>query len=114
MTDWVVELDEAGAGELESAGGKAVNLGILLRAGFPVPEGFCVTTAAYRQVAPTTGDATTRRDAILATAVPAEIEQAIRAAYAALGADAAVAVRSSATAEDLGFASFAGQQDTYL
>ncbi|TDD57483.1 phosphoenolpyruvate synthase [Kribbella antibiotica] len=114
MTDWVVELDEVGAGGLDAAGGKAVNLGILLRAGFPVPDGFCVTTAAYREVAPTTGDAVSRRDAILATAVPPEIEQAIRAAYDGLGTDVAVAVRSSATAEDLGFASFAGQQDTYL
>ena len=42
------------------------------------------------------------------------IDAAVRAAYAALGTDAAVAVRSSATAEDLPFASFAGQQDTYL
>ncbi|MFB6725948.1 PEP/pyruvate-binding domain-containing protein [Kribbella sp. NPDC056345] len=114
MTDWVVELGQVGAGELESAGGKAVNLGILLRAGFPVPGGFCVTTPAYRQVAPADGDAATRREAILATEVPADIEQAIRAAYAALGAEVPVAVRSSATAEDLGFASFAGQQDTYL
>lgn len=114
MTDWVVELGQVGAGELESAGGKAVNLGILLRAGFPVPDGFCVTTPAYRQVAQADGDAASRRDAILATEVPADIERAIRAAYAELGTDVPVAVRSSATAEDLGFASFAGQQDTYL
>ena len=46
--------------------------------------------------------------------LPAAVEQAIRAAYAAMGADMPVAVRSSATAEDLPDASFAGQQDTYL
>ncbi|WP_405057745.1 PEP-utilizing enzyme [Kribbella sp. NBC_01505] len=114
MTDWVVELEQVGADALESAGGKAVNLGILLRGGFPVPDGFCVTTAAYREIEPAGGTADERRDAILATAVPAGIERAIRAAYAGLGSDVPVAVRSSATAEDLGFASFAGQQDTYL
>ncbi|WP_235835489.1 MULTISPECIES: PEP/pyruvate-binding domain-containing protein [Arthrobacter] len=54
------------------------------------------------------------RTAVLESGMPAEIEQAIRSAYTGLGSDAAVAVRSSATAEDLPFASFAGQQDTYL
>ncbi len=117
------------------AGGKAANLGELLRAGLPVPGGFCLTTHAYRcAMAPAgleethralaacaPGDlpalaalAATARGLVLAAEVPAEIADAVRAAYAALGTDAAVAVRSSATAEDLAFASFAGQQDTFL
>lgn len=54
------------------------------------------------------------RDAVLDAGMPADVEDAVRLAYAALGPEAAVAVRSSATAEDLPFASFAGQQDTYL
>ncbi|QCB95747.1 phosphoenolpyruvate synthase [Arthrobacter sp. PAMC25564] len=117
------------------AGGKAANLGELLRAGLPVPGGFCLTTHAYRRaMAPAglgethralaacaPGDlpalaalAATARGLVLAAEVPAEIADAVRAAYAALGTEAAVAVRSSATAEDLAFASFAGQQDTFL
>lgn len=54
------------------------------------------------------------RDAVLDAGIPADVEDAVRLAYAALGPESAVAVRSSATAEDLPFASFAGQQDTYL
>jgi pyruvate,water dikinase len=122
-------------------GGKAANLGELLAAGLPVPDGFCLTTAAYRQA--TTGHAegtggqlaavhqalkTTNdgdlpalaalagqaRDVIRETPIQPDIAAAIEAAYAALGNDVPVAVRSSATAEDLPSASFAGQQDTYL
>src|SRR5439155_9232686 len=54
------------------------------------------------------------REQLLAAPVPEAITNAVREAYAALGAEAPVAVRSSATAEDLPGASFAGQQDTYL
>lgn len=122
---------------LPVAGGKAANLGELIQAGLPVPNGFCVTTAAYDLVA---GDADlnltlaalaetrpddTSRLAELATAartglleahVPDALAEAIAKAYRTLGHDASVpvAVRSSATAEDLPYASFAGQQDTYL
>ncbi|WP_426975805.1 PEP/pyruvate-binding domain-containing protein [Pseudarthrobacter sp. O4] len=120
---------------LPEVGGKAANLGELLRAGLPVPAGFCVTTEAYRQaMAPAgleqvhrrltatdaddlpalAGLAATARGLALDAAVPAGIADALRASYAALGADIPVAVRSSATAEDLPFASFAGQQDTFL
>ena len=131
-------------------GGKAANLGELLAAGLPVPDGFCLTTAAYRQATagdPDAGDggadpsgmagqlgavhqalkttadgdlpalaalAGQARDTIRAAPVPSDIAAAIEAAYAALGNDVPVAVRSSATAEDLPSASFAGQQDTYL
>ena len=124
-------------GALAVAGGKAANLGELTLAGFPVPAGFCVTTAAYDLVAADAGlgptlaslDGTqpedTARLAELATearaclsdaSVPDSLGLAIAGAYEELGdgAPVPVAVRSSATAEDLPQASFAGQQDTYL
>ncbi|MBE9375365.1 pyruvate, water dikinase [Saccharopolyspora sp. HNM0983] len=91
--DAVVDLHEVRAGMGDLVGGKAANLGELLAAGERVPAGFCVTTGAFDS-----GE------------VPAE---AIEAAYRRLGSGK-VAVRSSATAEDLPEASFAGQQDTYL
>jgi pyruvate,water dikinase len=122
---------------LSLVGGKAPNLGELIRAGFPVPAGFCVTTAAYAQVAARAGLdhalleleavspddgarqialATTIRAAFSETALPPEVVAAITAAYQALSPQAPVpvAVRSSATAEDLPEASFAGQQETLL
>ncbi|MGW6447964.1 PEP/pyruvate-binding domain-containing protein [Lentzea sp. NPDC055074] len=107
---------------LATVGGKAANLGELTRAGLPVPQGFCVTTDAYRAVARADELAGTTpenaRRTLLETAVPQEIRAAIVAEYRALGDDrdpgVPVAVRSSATAEDLPFASFAGQQDTFL
>ena len=140
-TALVVELGRVDAGMLSQVGGKAANLGELLSAGLPVPDGFCVTTAGYRQVtgapnaplpalagvyaALAAGGgglgpdqleelAATARAAILAAPVPAAVSAAVERAYAAMGPDVPVAVRSSATAEDLPFASFAGQQDTYL
>lgn len=90
----------ADAGGIAEAGGKGANLGVLLRAGFGVPDGFVVTTDAYERsgggqdLAP-------------------EVADAVVAAYAALGGGP-VAVRSSATAEDLPGASFAGQHETFL
>ncbi len=128
------------ASKLALVGGKATNLGELTRGGFPVPEGFCVTTNAYAlitdgiglepildELAVTRSDDTTRlqgyaavvRASLLATTIPNNIVEAITRAYQLLEKgnkeeSVAVAVRSSATAEDLPFASFAGQQDTYL
>jgi pyruvate,water dikinase len=122
---------------LPVVGGKAANLGELVRAGLPVPPGFCVTTTAYELVAEGAGldpvldalaetppDDTTHlaehaaaaRASLLAARVPDIVVGAITAAYHELenGTSVAVAVRSSATAEDLPYASFAGQQDTYL
>ncbi|GGN20869.1 phosphoenolpyruvate synthase [Lentzea pudingi] len=103
---------------LATVGGKAANLGELTRAGLPVPHGFCVTTDAYRAVARAGELADTTpehaRRTLLDTAVPQEIRDAIVTEYRKLGDDVPVAVRSSATAEDLPFASFAGQQDTFL
>ena len=144
----VLALAALDAGMLALVGGKAANLGELLSAGLPVPEGFCLTTEAYWQVvgapdpvlpalaeayaalrasAPAAGHdpdlsgsidlagpAGTARAAILGAPLPASISEAVQQAYAAMGPDVPVAVRSSATAEDLPFASFAGQQDTYL
>jgi phosphohistidine swiveling domain-containing protein len=116
---WSRDFEDIDAGMLAAVGGKAANLGELIRAGLPVPPGFCVTTEAYRQVAALAGvdgshEAAKARELILGTPIPAEISEAILAGYGKLGDDVPVAVRSSATAEDLPFASFAGQQDTYL
>ena len=131
----VLALERLGPDMLATVGGKAANLGELARAGLPVPAGFCLTTSAYldataspaladvhRALAATAPDdlaglaalAAKARALVLDADVPAGIDAAVRAAYAALGTDTAVAVRSSATAEDLPFASFAGQQDTFL
>ncbi|MFG1894802.1 PEP/pyruvate-binding domain-containing protein [Micromonospora zamorensis] len=89
----VIALSEAATRMLDLVGGKAAGLGELIRRGERVPEGFCVTTEAHR----------------LGVIPTAEV----LAAYERLGAGP-VAVRSSATAEDLPDASFAGQQDTVL
>lgn len=102
---------ELGRGDVDVAGGKGANLGELTRAGFPVPPGFVLTTAAYREVVARNG--ITSRDSFAGTEIPDAMVAELLAAHAALGAEA-VAVRSSATAEDLAGASFAGQQDTFL
>jgi phosphohistidine swiveling domain-containing protein len=99
------------------AGGKAANLGELIAAGFPVPDGFVLTTEAYafaaREASVDTSDPVTAAERLRNSEMPAAIAAAALAAYRALGGGP-VAVRSSATAEDLPGASFAGQQDTYL
>lgn len=120
---------------LETAGGKGLNLARLTRAGFQVPRGFIISTAAYRafieenrwltltgstvenisaeDVSTLEKTSAQIRAAFSVGSIPAEIDSAIRAAYAEFR-DVPVAVRSSATAEDLPDLSFAGQQDTYL
>jgi pyruvate,water dikinase len=132
-------IEALGAADLDVAGGKGANLGELKRAGLPVPAGFVLTTEAYRQAA----DAvqlnpqlsTDAAERLRTASIPRPIARAALKAYGALttaaGGEAArtagrgggptapaervaVAVRSSATAEDLPGASFAGQQDTYL
>ncbi len=117
VTPPVVYLGELRAADLPRVGGKAANLGELMAAGLPVPDGFCVTTDAYARIA-TGVDLTAApgavRAALRAAPVPADVGDAVTAAYRELGPDVPVAVRSSATAEDLPTASFAGQQDTYL
>ncbi|MFT4217608.1 MAG: PEP/pyruvate-binding domain-containing protein [Micropruina sp.] len=118
----VLPLSEISSTDLPIAGGKGANLGELLGAGFPVPDGFVVTTAGYDTfVAANDLDArlaaAASPDAIAAlfrdATMPADIADAVTEGYRRLG-EGAVAVRSSATAEDLPGASFAGQQDTYL
>lgn len=117
LTDGPRILDLAAATDPALVGGKAASLGRLIRAGFPVPPGSCVTTTAYwavadRAVRPLLDAGAAPADlraAVRSAPVPAELAAAIRAL-----ADGPVAVRSSATAEDLPDASFAGQQDTYL
>ncbi len=121
----VIGLDSPDARRLDVVGGKTANLAELTAAGFAVPPAFCVTTAAYRDAAAAAGIekvllaggpelAGSARAALLAAPIAPEVAAAVTEAYVALGADEPVAVRSSATAEDLPGASFAGQQDTYL
>lgn len=125
----VLPLDEPAAG-LEIVGGKGASLARLAAAGMPVPTGFHVTIEAYRDFVTHHGlqeqvlaavstsspeNAAERIGQVFAEhPVPEPTAVAIRKAYAELGDDVAVAVRSSATAEDLPDASFAGQQDTFL
>lgn len=104
----VASLRSFGRHDLAAAGGKGANLGELLRAGFPVPDGFVITTEAYALVV-----AATSADLLAEAQVPDSLREAILGAYAELGGGP-VAVRSSATAEDLPGAAFAGQQDTFL
>jgi pyruvate,water dikinase len=125
------------AATLETVGGKGASLARLVTAGLPVPDGFHVTTKAYRQfivqndldsiiqealdtvdgTKPSKLESASRSitESILQSKIPPAIAADIVGAYAALpGKNPAVAVRSSATAEDLPEASFAGQQDSYL
>ena len=137
MQTYAVPFTAVTAGDLSHVGGKGANLGELARAGFPVPPGFCVTTAAFVRFM--AGDPSVERDVygalaglatddvvrvrrvgarirerLIALPIPVEIKAAVVAAWEAEGSDHAYAVRSSATAEDLPGASFAGQQDTFL
>jgi phosphohistidine swiveling domain-containing protein len=120
---FVAPLSRFGRDDLGLAGGKGANLGELVRAGMPVPDGFVVTTAGYEAAVGSLdlrvavrlaagGGASIRAD-VESIAIPAEIRTEIVDAYARLGR-VPVAVRSSATAEDLPGAAFAGQQDTFL
>jgi len=128
----LVDFSDIDSTMINAVGGKALNLGIMSSAGLPVPGGFCVTTDAYRSVVADQlddlmgklGDATDRGEAtaaagkargrVLSVELPPQLRIAIADHYQALGDNEPVAVRSSATAEDLAYASFAGQQDTYL
>lgn len=104
-------LEELTAEDLPVAGGKGANLGELVRSGLPVPAGFVVTTAAYTLAVEAV--AGPGYDEVLDVELPAAVRDAIGQAYEAMG-EGRVAVRSSATAEDLPGAAFAGQQDTFL
>ncbi|MDO5735591.1 MAG: PEP/pyruvate-binding domain-containing protein [Propionibacteriaceae bacterium] len=106
---WCVALEEVRRGDVAQAGGKAANLGELLHAGFAVPSGFVVTTGAHRSAMESVPPGVAVEDAT----VPEGVAVDIRDFYARMGGGP-VAIRSSATAEDLPGAAFAGQQDTYL
>ena len=142
--DLIRWFDDLGLDDVPAVGGKNASLGELRRAltprGVRVPNGFATTAAAYRQFLAGAGldreldriltglDVTVVSDlqergrraraAVLGAPLPAELVEAIRTAYAELerayGPLCDVAVRSSATAEDLPEASFAGQQETFL
>ncbi|WP_066971593.1 phosphoenolpyruvate synthase [Methanobrevibacter filiformis] len=138
---YVVRFKDIGKGDISIAGGKGANLGELTQAGIPVPPGFVVTAETYQKFIDKTGIsdkimlmldtinvnqtkelqrvAEEIKEIITSTAIPDDIVSHISEAYNALSKDvgedeANVAVRSSATAEDLPEASFAGQQDTFL
>jgi len=134
---YVLGLEEIDKTQVALAGGKGAHLGELSRIeGIRVPAGFCVTTDAFRRImttAPWIDDQLARlsrldpddrqaigtlsaeiRRTLEGIAIPDDLAAAITRSVTGLGGQAAYAVRSSATAEDLPTASFAGQQDTYL
>ncbi|HEY6452570.1 MAG TPA: phosphoenolpyruvate synthase [Steroidobacteraceae bacterium] len=142
MSGYVVPFAQLGRGDVELVGGKNASLGEMLRAlsslGVTVPDGFATTAQAYRdflsqdELAARIGAALSRLDVenlpelartgaqirqwILETPFPERLQREVVSAWRAMdgGRDIAVAVRSSATAEDLPEASFAGQQETFL
>jgi len=134
---FLIKLGEDGSTEIATVGGKGASLGKLVKAGFSVPSGFVVTTVAYEEflrvndlkvkietilsgldygnldeLEKETGKI---RDLIISSKLPNGLNPEIIRAYKSLGDEAEyVAIRSSATAEDLAGASFAGQYETYL
>jgi phosphohistidine swiveling domain-containing protein len=128
-------LADASRADVGKVGGKAANLGELMDKGFPVPGGFVVTTNAYKLFAEHNNlkvfikrelegvdysdprsleeHAAHIRDAVLNAKIPKKLVAEIKERYGKMGG-LPVAVRSSATAEDLASASFAGQLETYL
>lgn len=131
----VLDFQEIKKEDVMTAGGKGANLGEMTAAGIAVPGGFVVTADAYKAFikenhleemfrkelteagkdeAKLLDAAKKFRHAISKGKLPEEVEKTVREKYAQLGEQARVAVRSSATAEDLPDASFAGQQETYL
>lgn len=135
MSLYTLDFSMIGTADHARVGGKCASLGQMTQAGVAVPPGFAVTTEAYAAmldghglraeiarhmtgVDPYDLDSVDRaaqaiRIRIRSHKLPEAVEAEIRAAYAKMG-DSPVAVRSSATAEDMPDASFAGQQDTYL
>ncbi|MBS7632852.1 phosphoenolpyruvate synthase [Candidatus Bathyarchaeota archaeon] len=142
-TDLILWFENLRKADVPHVGGKNANLGEMTSAGIPVPPGFAITAYSYRKFIEETGIASKIyeiikqnitnpndpkqfeiaskkiRELVEATPMPKDIESAIKSAYDELNRrlgvkDVFVAVRSSATAEDLADASFAGQQETYL
>lgn len=134
MSDFIQSYENTRKTDIARVGGKGANLGEMTSAGFPVPPGFCVTTTAYHAfIAPfekqlyaalegvepsdlnsirAAGSAV--RGLMAQHELPKSVAKAIVLGWRNAGTEHAYAVRSSATAEDLPSASFAGQQDTYL
>jgi rifampicin phosphotransferase len=134
--DLVLPFSRIRATDLPLVGGKGANLGELSHAGFPVPPGFCVTAEAFWRFLENVPEqeqffanlealgpddavgvrtlAEQWQTLLRALPIPLEVETAVLEAWTDLGQEFAYAVRSSATAEDLPDASFAGQQDSYL
>jgi len=142
-TDLVLWFENLRNTDVPSVGGKNASLGEMINAGMPVPPGFAITAFSYKKFIEETGisgkiyeiikETVTNandpkqyelaskriRELIDSTPMPKDIETAVRTAYEEIGRrlnmkDVFVAVRSSATAEDLADASFAGQQETFL
>jgi len=137
MSSMVLGFQEIEKSQLHLVGGKGLNLGVLSRiGGIQVPEGFCITTAGYQKAIGQNGtyhallhrltllNADDRdqigeiskkiRQTLTETEIPSDVVEAVTRYLSRFGEEHAYAVRSSATAEDLPHASFAGQQDTYL
>lgn len=142
MNAQVISLDKLGKNDIDKVGGKNASLGEMIShltdLGVSVPGGFATTSEAFNKfligtglqnkikdalqgldvddVAALTATGKKIRDMIIEQELPKDLEQEIRDAFAEMsqGEDIAVAVRSSATAEDLPDASFAGQQETFL
>ncbi|MTI84335.1 MAG: hypothetical protein FH756_10605 [Firmicutes bacterium] len=111
---YVLPLRAPEAALSDQAGTKAANLSRLLAAGFPVPDGIIVTTAAFTaHVSSVVTEPAQAVDAIVKKPLPTPVEDALHLALAAFG-DVSLAVRSSGVAEDLAGASFAGQYETIL
>lgn len=137
MSSFVLDFQEIEKGQLSLVGGKGLNLGELSNIqGIQVPEGFCVTTVGYEKAIEQNENLQTLlqqltklkledraqigemskeiREVIMAVQIPSDVVEAVAHYLSRFGNEHAYAVRSSATAEDLPYASFAGQQDTYL
>ncbi|PFR81000.1 phosphoenolpyruvate synthase [Bacillus cereus] len=137
MSSFVLDFQEIENTQLLFVGGKGLNLGELTNIqGIQVPEGFCVTTVGYEKAIEQNEEFQTLlqqltklkmeeraqigemskkiREVIMAVEIPTDVVEAVAHYLSRFGNEHAYAVRSSATAEDLPYASFAGQQDTYL
>ena len=138
MSNYIKNLSELNKDSIPEAGGKGANLGILIHAGLPVPAGFVITTNAYRahldeadlqkriqerlekiknqDITAITAASVDISSWIENAPMPIRVQKEVKFAFDSLTSEtiAAVAVRSSATAEDLPTASFAGQHDTFL
>jgi rifampicin phosphotransferase len=136
MTKYILHFNEIDKSSLPYVGGKGANLGEMTKANFPVPQGFCITTLAYKNFIEISTEMDEHfnlledvnhndlenikllgsriREHIQSMTMPESIKESILEAFKKSGKENAYAVRSSATAEDLPTASFAGQQDTYL